>query len=111
MGPVYRKSQRGVFLRDSSFQWGQDLRVTNPDRFSFQEGDWFTARVESYTESSQELSGALLKKMGDMKEPSIDIHRVLFLNQISEGFSSEAIKEAKECRKKSFSEKKKTEGI
>lgn len=88
-------SGRGI-LRDTSFAWGEDLRVSFTPDIQCKEGDLVVVQIEDYPDSARGFSGRVISVIGDAADPLNDSVRMLHAHNIPSEFSKAAIREAEQ---------------
>ncbi len=85
---------RGV-LKDESYGWGEDLKVTWAPDIVLKDGDWVIVRVTSYPDSLRGFQGEVDAVLGSIEDPQNDNLRVLAQQGIPYGFSQKTLAEAR----------------
>jgi ribonuclease R len=86
-------NSQGV-LRDESFAWGEDLKVSWPPAMKVQDKDWVVAKIMTYPNSPRGFQGQIEAVIGDISDPLNDNIRVLAAHSIPNEFSKRALEEA-----------------
>jgi ribonuclease R len=81
-------------IRDVSFAWGEDLKVTVPEGLKVKNGDWVTARILTYPEHMRGFQGEVEAVIGDLADAKNDNLRVLAAAGIPHVFTKETLREA-----------------
>ncbi len=84
---------KGV-LRDKSFGWGEDLRVSCPPDIRCKEGELVVVQIEDYPESARGFCGRVISVIGNVADPLNDSIRMLHAHNIPFQFNAAAMKEA-----------------
>lgn len=87
-------ASQGV-LRDESFAWGEDLKVSWAPNLEIKDRDWVFAKITSYPESLRGFQGQVERVIGDISDPLNDNVRVLASHSIPHQFSKQAVAEAR----------------
>lgn len=82
-------------LRDESFGWGEDLKVTWPPQIKPKDKDWVIVKITSYPEQVRGFQGQVEAIIGDISDPLNDNTRVLAMNNVPLQFSAKALEEAR----------------
>jgi ribonuclease R len=86
-------SSQGV-LRDESFAWGEDLKVSWPPQMAVKDKDWVIVNIVSYPDSLRGFQGQVEAVIGDISDPLNDNIRVLSAHSIPNEFPKNALEEA-----------------
>lgn len=86
-------SAQGV-LRDESFAWGEDLKVSWAPGLKIEDKDWVVVKITSYPDSVRGFQGQVDSVIGDISDPQNDNIRVLSAQSIPHKFSKAALDEA-----------------
>lgn len=86
-------SSQGV-LRDESFAWGEDLKVSWPPTIQIKDQDWVVVKIQSYPDSVRGFQGQVDSVIGDISDPQTDNVRILATQNIPHNFSKKALAEA-----------------
>lgn len=93
MGQVARNGEHWL-LRDRSFGWGEDLKLSDLANHSLREGDWVSAAITSYPDDKKGFCGKVLAVLADALNSVNDNQRVLMTHNIPSEFSKAALSEA-----------------
>ena len=86
-------SSQGV-LKDESFAWGEDLKVSWAPDLAVKDKDWVIVKIVSYPESLRGFQGQVEKFIGDISDPLNDNIRVMGAHSIPHEFNKKALEEA-----------------
>ncbi len=90
----YHPREPGVGeLRDKSFGWGEDMRVTCPPGMNCKEGELVVVQIEDYPGSARGFSGRVVASIGDAADPLNDSIRMLHAHNIPHEFSKKTMTE------------------
>ena len=104
VGALEIKNPGFGILKDKSHTWGDDMKVIWKKDQSPREGEGVLVKILSYPGSGPGFRGEVVKVLGDLKSPLVDIERVLLSQQISTEFPPEAEAEARQiCEHANFS--------
>lgn len=94
MGQFHETGTGRGILRDNSYSWGEDLRVSVPPDIKVKNGELVVVQIEDYPDSVRGFCGRLVTVIGDAADPLNDSIRMLHAHNIPQEFSNEAIREA-----------------
>jgi ribonuclease R len=93
-GRVHLSTPARGYVKDESFGWGEDLKVTwSPDK-KVKDGDYALIKISAYPDSVRGFQGEIELLLGDIEDPQNDNLRVLAAQNIPFQFSSECLQEA-----------------
>lgn len=94
-GRVKKMNASQGALRDESFAWGEDLKISWPPQMQIKDQDWVIVNITSYPESVRGFQGQVDAVIGDISDPQTDNLRVLATQNIPYKFTAKALAEAK----------------
>jgi len=94
MGQFHETGPGRGILRDNSFSWGEDLRVSFSVDLKVKDGELVVVQIEDYPDSVRGFSGRVISVIGDAADPLNDSIRMLHAHNIPNVFSKEALREA-----------------
>lgn len=81
-------------LRDESYAWGEDLKVSWSPQMQIKDKDWVVVKITSYPDSVRGFQGQVEAVIGDISDPLNDNIRVLAAHSIPHVFTKNSKLEA-----------------
>lgn len=94
VGQYQPLSHKTGFIRDDSFQWGEDLKIQLRENQKIKKGEWVQAKIIHWPKSSHGLSGEIVCSLGFFQKALEDNIRVVQKHNIPVSFSKNCLKEA-----------------
>ena len=94
IGPYTPLSSKSGQIKDSSFQWGEDLKVNIKTASSLQKGEWIQVKITHWPGSLKGFCGDFISSLGVFPKALEDSMRVAREHHIPVVFSTECLKEA-----------------
>lgn len=85
------------WLKDDSYQWGEDLKVLLSKDQKVQKGEWIQVKITDWPNSHKGFNGHLVGSLGKFPEALEDNIRIIQKHNIPSVFSPESSKEAEQC--------------
>jgi ribonuclease R len=98
-GQLIKNHSAQGLLKDHSFSWGEDLKVSFPPNLEVKNGDWVIVSITTYPDHVRGFQGVVETVLGDIENPENDNIRALASHNVPVGFSKEAIREAESLPK------------
>lgn len=105
-GHIKKLNASQGILKDESFAWGEDLKVSLPPHLNVRDRDWVVVKIISHPDSLRGFQGVVESVIGDISDPLNDNIRALSMHSIPHQFHARAVSEArtlpKEVEEKEF---------
>lgn len=92
---ILQKKSSQYFLKDESFAWGSDLKITDAANLNDFVGQLVVVDITSFPEEKDGFVGVVSKALGSAANPLNDIQKVIIQNQLPAKFSQACLTEAK----------------
>lgn len=94
VGQYQSLSNNKGFIKDDSFQWGENLKIQLNKNQKIKKGEWVQVKIIHWPNSSQGLSGEVICSLGVFPNALEDNIRVVQKHNIPASFSANCLKEA-----------------
>lgn len=91
----WHKDGSKAVVGDDSQTWGAPLKILKEFTMGAKEGDFVAVEILSYPGPHGDFTGRVTSILGDLEDPLNDTKRVIAAHQLPEGFSKEALNEAR----------------
>lgn len=92
---TFEKGNSFGFVRPDDQRYGQDIYISGKHTLHAAAGDKVVVRMISYGSETKKPEGEIIKVLGNIDDPSIDVKSVIYAYGLEEGFPKAVMKELK----------------